>query len=94
MVEFERIAIDRLENELRRKIYGIIKCKLSGDNAVTLITDSDGYKWKYTTKNFLTSVASGVPIPSVADMIVKSFTKEIISKFIIQSKRVDKSNNI
>lgn len=87
MVEFERIAIDRLENELRRKIYGVIKCKLSGDNAVILITDSDGCKWKYTTKNFLTSVASGIQIPSVADMIVKSFTKEIISKFIIQSKK-------
>lgn len=94
MEEFERIAIDRLENELRRKIYGVIKCKLSGDNAVTLITDSDGYKWKYTTKNFLTSVASGIPIPSVADMIVKTFTKQIIRKFIIQSKRVDKSHNI
>lgn len=87
MGEFERIAIGRLENELRRKIYGVIKCKLSGNNVVTLITDSDGYKWKYTTKNFLASVASGIPIPSVADMIVKTFTKQIISKFIIQSKK-------
>lgn len=37
-------------------------------------------------KNFLTSVASGIPIPSVADMIVKTFTKQIIRKFIIQLK--------
>lgn len=87
MGEFERIAINRLEQELTRKIYGNIKCKLSGDNAITLIADSDGCKWKYTTKNFLTSVASGIPIPSVADMIVKSFTKQIIRKFIIQSKK-------
>ena len=87
MRDCERIAIKRLVKDLTSKIYGELKCTLSGDNAVTLITDSDGCKWKYTTKNFLTSVAYGVPIPSVADMIVKSFTKQIIRKFIIQSKK-------
>lgn len=87
MGEFERIVISRLEQELTRKIYGDIKCKLVGNNVVTMITDADGFRWKFTTKNFITSVASGIPIPSVADMIVKSFTKQIIRKFIIQSKK-------
>lgn len=87
MGEFERIVISRLEQELTRKIYGDIKCKLVGNNVVTMITDADGFRWKFTTKNFFTSVASGIPIPSVADMIVKSFTKQIIRKFIIQSKK-------
>lgn len=87
MGEFERIVISRLEQELTRKIYGDIKCKLVGNNVVTMITDADGFRWKFTIKNFITSVAYGIPIPSVADMIVKSFTKQIIRKFIIQSKK-------
>ena len=87
MVDFERIAITKLENELRKKIYGVIRCKLDGDNAITFITDSDGYKWKYTTENFIKSVASGLPIPVVADRIVKNFTIEIMDKFLIRSKK-------
>ena len=87
MVDFERIAITKLENELRKKIYGVIKCKLDGDNAITYITDSDGYKWKFTTKNFIKSVASGLPIPVVADRIVKNFTIEIMLKYIIPPKK-------
>lgn len=86
MVDFERIAITKLENELRKKIYGVIKCKLDGDNAITYITDSEGYKWKFTTKNFVKSVASGLPIPVVADRIVKNFTIEIMLKYIIPKK--------
>ena len=87
MGDFERIAITRLEQELTRKIYGVIRCKLSGDNVITYITDSDGYKWKYITKNFIKSVAGGLPIPVVADRIVKNFTIEIMRKFIISPKK-------
>ena len=83
MGDFERIAITKLEQELRKKIYGVIKCKLDGDNAITYITDSDVYKWKFTTKNFIKSVAGGLPIPVVADRIVKNFTIEIMLKYII-----------
>lgn len=87
MGEFERIAVSTLEKEVRKNIYGAISCKLKDNTVIVFITDSDGYKWKYTTRNFLTSIASGVPIPRIADMIVKSFTKDILSKFIIQSKK-------
>ena len=88
MGDFERLAITKLEHELRKKIYGVIRCKLDGDNAITFITDSDGYKWEYTTKNFIKSVAGGLPIPVVADRIVKIFTIEIMSKFLIRPKKV------
>lgn len=87
MVDFERIAITKLENEVRKKIYGVIRCKLDGDNAITFIVDSDGYTWKYTTKNFIKSVAGGLPIPVVADRIVKNFTIEIMSKLLIHPKK-------
>ena len=87
MGDFERIAITRLEQELRKKIYGVITCKLSGDNAITYITDSEGYKWKFTTKNFIKSVAGGLPIPVVVDRIVKNFTIEIMNKFLIHPKK-------
>lgn len=87
MGDFERIAITKLEHELRKKIYGVIRCKLDGDNAITFITDSDGYKWKYTTKNFIKSVASGLPVHVVADRIVKNFTIEIMDKFFIRPKK-------
>ena len=87
MGDFERIAITKLEYELIKKIYGVIKCKLDSDNAITYITDSDGYKWKFTTKNFIKSVAAGLPIPVVADRIVKNFTIEIMDKFLIRPKK-------
>lgn len=76
----ERIFKNALKKQLKQRIKGRTYANIVED---TLIIDISayGFNWRYTIDNLAKQLSTGLSSRMVADVIVKSYKKYIISKY-------------